>query len=66
MTRAWNVLRNVGGVVVLLMLGIWLAGSSQSGHMLHHGEFVKALDHFMIGVIRIFDKGSHWLTEKGR
>jgi len=58
--------KNAGGVVLLLMLYIWLAGSSQAGHLLNHGEYTRALDHFMAGVSRVVGSGFHWLASSGR
>lgn len=66
MERTWELFKNVGGVVLLLMVCIWLAGSSQAGHLLNHGEYARALDHVMAGVIRVIALGFHWLVEKGR
>lgn len=66
MERAKELFKNAGGVVLLLMLSIWLAGSSQVGHLLNHDEFARALDHFMAGVTRVIGSGFHWLAEKGQ
>jgi hypothetical protein len=66
MEHAKELFKNAGGVVLLLMLSIWLAGSSQAGHLLNHGEYTRALDHFMAGVLRVVGSGFHWLAEKGR
>ena len=66
MERAWALFKNVGGVVLLLMVCIWLAGSSQEGHLLNHGEYTRALDHVMAGIIRVIGSGVHWLVEKGQ
>jgi len=66
MERVWEFFKNVGGVVLLFMICIWLAGSSQAGHLLNHGEYARALDHVMAGIHRVIGAGFHWLVEKGQ
>jgi hypothetical protein len=66
MGHIWELLRNIGGVVLLVMLGIWLMGSSQAGHLLGHGEFARALDHFISGGVRVVEQGIDWLRQTGR
>lgn len=66
MERTRELFKNVGGVVLLLMVCIWLAGSSQAGHPLNHGEYTRALDHVMAGILRVIGSGFHWLVGKGR
>jgi hypothetical protein len=66
MERAKEMFKNAGAVVLLLMLYIWLAGSSQAGHLLNHGEYARALDHVMAGVLRVVGSGFHWLVGRGR
>ena len=66
MERSWQLLKNIGGAVLLMMLCIWFAGSSQAGHLLNHGEYARALDHVMAGFSRVIGSGFHWLVEKGR
>jgi hypothetical protein len=66
MERAKELFKNVGAAVLLLMVCIYLVGSSQAGHPLNHGEYARALDHVMAGVLRVIGSGFHWLMEKGR
>ncbi len=66
MGRIWEPLKTIGGVVLLVMLGIWLIGSSQAGHLLGHGEFARALDHFISGGVRVVEQVIHWLRQTGR
>jgi hypothetical protein len=66
MERTWGLFKNVGSVVLLLMICIWLAGSSQAGHALNHGEYARALDHVIGGVLRVIGSGLHWLLKIGR
>ena len=45
MCQIWHVLKNAGGVFLLLMVCVYVAGSSHSGHLLGSAsEFARALD----------------------
>lgn len=67
MERAWEVIKLIGGVVLLLELVIWLMGSAHAGHLLRNShEFGGAFDQVAGSVVREISQGVRWVTAKGQ
>ena len=66
MERAWSVIRTAGGVLLLIELLIFLAGSAHAGHLLNSREFGLAFDHVTGSVVHEARGAVHWVTARGR
>jgi hypothetical protein len=66
MERACEVWKTIGGVVLLMMTGIYLANSAHAGHALNRHETWAAFDHVTGVVIGEVRQGVDWLSAKGR
>jgi hypothetical protein len=66
MDRAWDVLKTIGGVVLLIMFGIYIATSAHVGHALNRHEAWAAFDHATGAVIGEIEQAVNWLSAKGR
>lgn len=65
--RLWEIMRTVGGVLLLAELVIVLLGSAHSGHLLRNSrEFGQAFDEVTGSVVREFSNGAQWVAGKGR
>jgi hypothetical protein len=66
MERAWQVWKTIGGVVLLIMSGIYLATSAHVGHALNRHEAWATFDHATGAVIGEVEQAVDWLSAKGR
>lgn len=67
MERAWEFIRSVGGVVLLLELLIWLMGSAHAGHPLRNSrEFGQAFDQVTGSIIHEASEGMRWIAARGQ
>jgi hypothetical protein len=66
MDRAWEVLKSIGGVALLIMAGIYLATSAHVGHALNRHEAWAAFDDATSAFIHEVRQGVNWLSAKGQ
>ena len=66
MERAWQIWKTIGGVVLLFMALVYLAGSVERHRPLRNGaEFLAAFDHVHARVVHEVRRGLHWLSTEG-
>lgn len=67
MERAWEVWKTIGGVVLLAVAGVWLAGSARQHRPLKSGaEFLAAVDYVKAESVHEVRRGLHWLSAEGQ
>jgi hypothetical protein len=67
MERAWEVIRSVGGVLLLIELMIWLMGSAHAGHPLRNSrEFGEAFDQVTGAIVNEVVQGVRWVGARGQ
>ena len=67
MQRAWDVWKTVGGVVLLVVACVYLAGSLNRHRPLKNArEFEAAFDHVTSVVVRDVRRGIDWLSAQGK
>ena len=65
MERAWEVVKKIGGVLLLLEFVVWLIGSAHAGHPLKSSrEFGQALDQVTGAVTREVAGGVRWIAPR--
>lgn len=62
MYQVWHVVKNAGGVFLLVMVCVYVAGSSHSGHLLTStSEFSRALDQVAGNIVNAVMRCFEWL-----
>jgi hypothetical protein len=66
MHRAWEVWKTAGGVALLVVACVYLAGSAQRHRPLKNGrEFAAAVDRITGVVVRKVRRGVDWVSAQG-
>jgi hypothetical protein len=67
MERAWEVWKTTGGVVLLVLAFVWLAGSAHQQRPVETGaEFLAAVEYVKVQSVHEVRRGLHWLSAEGR
>jgi hypothetical protein len=61
--RAWEITKNIGGVLLLAEIIIFVMGSAHAGHLLRNSrEFGQAFDEVTGSIVRELTHGAQWVA----